>query len=55
METTPGSYHTGLASALTALNVLVASGFSIAGLIKPELVQAYAVIVFKKASNETSC
>ena len=28
----------GLASALTALNVLVASGFSIAGLIKPELV-----------------
>jgi hypothetical protein len=30
--------HMGLASALTALNVLVASGFSIAGLIKPELV-----------------
>jgi hypothetical protein len=28
----------GLASALTALNVLVASGFSIVGLIKPELV-----------------
>jgi len=28
----------GLACALTALNVLVASGFSIAGLIKPELV-----------------
>ncbi|MEA2724924.1 MAG: hypothetical protein QOH59_2695 [Gemmatimonadales bacterium] len=28
----------GLASALTALNVLVASGFSIAGLTRPELV-----------------
>jgi hypothetical protein len=28
----------GLAPALTALNVLVASGFSIAGLVKPELV-----------------
>jgi hypothetical protein len=28
----------GMASALTALNVVVASGFSIAGLIKPELV-----------------
>jgi hypothetical protein len=28
----------GLASALTALNVLVAGGFSIAGLIKPEVV-----------------
>src|SRR3979411_2426193 len=28
----------GLASGLTALNVVVASGFSIAGLIKPELV-----------------
>jgi hypothetical protein len=28
----------GLASALTALNVVVASGFSIAGLIKPELI-----------------
>jgi hypothetical protein len=28
----------GLASALTALDVVVASGFSIAGLIKPELV-----------------
>lgn len=28
----------GQASALTALNVVVASGFSIAGLIKPELV-----------------
>src|SRR2546423_1867074 len=27
-----------LASALTALNVVIASGFSIAGLIKPELV-----------------
>jgi len=27
-----------LASALTALNVVVASGFSVAGLIKPELV-----------------
>jgi hypothetical protein len=27
----------GLASALTALNVVVASGFSIAGLMKPEL------------------
>ena len=38
METTPRSYHIGLASALTALNVLVASGFSIAGLIKPDLV-----------------
>jgi hypothetical protein len=39
METTPQSAHTmGLASALTALNVVVASGFSIAGLIKPELI-----------------
>jgi len=28
----------GLASAITALNVLVASGFSIAGLFKPEYV-----------------
>ena len=28
----------GLASALTALNVLIASGFSIAGLINPELI-----------------
>jgi len=28
----------GVASALTALNVVVASGFSMAGLIKPELV-----------------
>jgi hypothetical protein len=28
----------GLASALTALNVVVASGFSITGLIKPELI-----------------
>jgi hypothetical protein len=28
----------GLASAITALNVLVASGFSLAGLIRPELV-----------------
>jgi hypothetical protein len=38
METTPRSPGMGPASALTALNVLVASGFSIAGLIKPELV-----------------
>jgi hypothetical protein len=39
METIPRSADKmGLASALTALNVLVASGFSIAGLIKPELV-----------------
>src|ERR1700694_3434196 len=39
METTPRSAdNIGLASALTALNVVVASGFSIAGLIKPELV-----------------
>jgi hypothetical protein len=39
METTPRSTNKmGLASALTALNVVVASGFSIAGLIKPELV-----------------
>jgi hypothetical protein len=39
METTPRSADKiGLASAFTALNVLVASGFSIAGLIKPELV-----------------
>jgi hypothetical protein len=39
METTPQSAgNMGLASALTALNVVVASGFSIAGLIKPELV-----------------
>ena len=39
METTPQSAdNVGLASALTALNVVVASGFSIAGLIKPELV-----------------
>jgi hypothetical protein len=38
METTPRSAVMGLASALTALNVVVASGFSIAGLIKPELV-----------------
>jgi hypothetical protein len=39
METTPRSAgNLGLASALTALNVVVASGFSIAGLIKPELV-----------------
>src|SRR6266404_5474777 len=39
METTPRSADKmGLASALTALNVMVASGFSIAGLIKPELV-----------------
>jgi hypothetical protein len=39
MEPTPRSAEKiGLASALTALNVVVASGFSIAGLIKPELV-----------------
>lgn len=39
MEATPRSADSmGLASALTALNVVVASGFSIAGLIKPELV-----------------
>ena len=39
METTPQSAdNMGLASALTALNVVVASGFSIAGLITPELV-----------------
>ena len=39
METTPRSAdNMGLASALTALNVVVASGFSIAGLINPELV-----------------
>jgi hypothetical protein len=39
MERTPRSAHNiGLASAITALNVVVASGFSIAGLIKPELV-----------------
>ena len=39
METTPRSAdNMGLASALTALNVVVASGFSIAGLITPELV-----------------
>jgi hypothetical protein len=39
METTPRSgVSIGLASALTALNVVVAGGFSIAGLIKPELV-----------------
>jgi hypothetical protein len=39
MATTPRSAdHMGLASALTGLNVVVASGFSIAGLIKPELV-----------------
>src|SRR5882762_1355188 len=39
MEMTPRSAdNMGLASALTALNVVVASGFSIAGLIKPELV-----------------
>jgi hypothetical protein len=39
METTPRSVgNLGLASGLTALNVVVASGFSIAGLIKPELV-----------------
>jgi hypothetical protein len=39
METTPRpAGNMGLASALTALNVVVAGGFSIAGLIKPELV-----------------
>jgi hypothetical protein len=39
METIPRSAdHMGVASALTALNVVVASGFSIAGLLKPELV-----------------
>jgi hypothetical protein len=39
METRPRSAsNMGLASALTALNVVVASGFSITGLIKPELV-----------------
>jgi hypothetical protein len=39
METPPRSAdNIGLASALTALNVVVASGFSIAGLIKPELI-----------------
>ena len=39
METIPRSAgNMGLACALTALNVVVASGFSIAGLIKPELV-----------------
>ena len=39
METIPRlAGNMGLASALTALNVVVASGFSIAGLIKPELV-----------------
>src|SRR5258705_7654267 len=39
MERTPRSAdNMRLASALTALNVVVASGFSIAGLIKPELV-----------------
>jgi hypothetical protein len=39
METTPRSTNRmGLACALTALNVVVASGFSIAGLIKPELI-----------------
>src|SRR5882672_11843479 len=38
MERTPrAADNLGLASALTALNVVVASGFSIAGLIKPEL------------------
>jgi hypothetical protein len=38
VETTPRSTdNLGLASVLTALNVLAASGFSIAGLIKPEL------------------
>jgi len=39
METTPRSAETWAPlQALTALNVLVASGFSIAGLIKPRLV-----------------
>jgi hypothetical protein len=39
MDTTPRSaYNIRLASALTALNVVVASVYSIAGLLKPELV-----------------
>jgi len=39
VETTPRSAdNIRLASALTALNVVVASGFSVAGLIRPELV-----------------
>jgi hypothetical protein len=39
MEMTPRSPNNlDMASALTALNVAVASGFSIAGLVKPELV-----------------
>ena len=39
METTPRSAdNIRLASALTALNVVVASGFSVAGLVRPELV-----------------
>jgi hypothetical protein len=39
METTPRSAgNMGLAAALTGLNVVVASGFSIVGLIKPELI-----------------
>jgi hypothetical protein len=39
METTPRSAgNMGLASAVTGLNVVVASGFAIAGLIKPELI-----------------
>jgi hypothetical protein len=39
MDTTPlPADNMGLASTLTALDVVVASGFSIAGLIKPELV-----------------
>jgi hypothetical protein len=39
MATTPrAADKMGVASGLTALNVVVASGFSMAGLIKPELV-----------------
>jgi len=39
VETTPRSAdNIRLASALTALNVVVASGFSVAGLVRPELV-----------------
>src|SRR3979409_1807599 len=34
----PPTTGMGLASAITALNVLIASGFSIAGLLKPEYV-----------------
>ena len=38
METTSRADNMVLASAFTALNVVIASGFSIAGLIKPELI-----------------